>query len=108
MLMRPAALAITAALLLAGIAGQNALLRSTEATSSSPAISCADQGAAVQGACSPVSLDSPPGAILSYHVFAGEGSKQDPMSLAQAIHLEGLRDGIDEPEMVDFLPGVDP
>ena len=69
--MRPAALAITAALLVAGIAGQNALLRSTEATNSPQDITCADQGAAVQGACSPVSLDSPPGSILSYRVFAG-------------------------------------
>jgi len=69
--MRPAALALTVALILAGIAGQNAVLRSTEATNSPPAITCADQGAAVQGACSPVSLDSPPGSILSYRVFAG-------------------------------------
>jgi len=75
--MRPAALAITAAFLLAGIAGQNALLRSTEATNSPPAISCADQGAAVQGACSPVSLDSPPGSILSYRVFAGACPEAD-------------------------------
>lgn len=69
--MRPAALAITAALLLAGIATQNALLRSTEATNSPSDITCAGDGAAVQGACSPVSLDSPPGSILSYRVFAG-------------------------------------
>ena len=69
--MRPAALAITAALLLATIAGQHTLLRSTEATDSSPDITCAAQGAAVQGACSPVSLDSSPGSILSYRVFGG-------------------------------------
>ena len=69
--MRPAALAITAALLLAGIAMQNAGLRFTEATNAPPVITCADQGAVVQGACSPVSLDSPPGSILSYRVFAG-------------------------------------
>jgi hypothetical protein len=69
--MRPAALAITVALLLAGIAGQNAALRSTEANSSSPDITCPDNvGTAVQGACSPVSLDSPPGSILSYRIFA--------------------------------------
>jgi len=71
-LVRPAALAITAVLLLAGIAAPNVVLRSTEATSSSPDITCSDAvGAAVQGACSPVSLDSPPGSILSYRVFAG-------------------------------------
>jgi len=70
--MRPAALAITAALLLACIAGPNAVLRSTSATNSPPAITCPDAvGAAVQGACSPVSLDSSPGSILSYRVFAG-------------------------------------
>ena len=67
--MRPAALAITAALLLAGIAGQNAVLRSTEAVNAPPDITCADQGAVGPGACFPVSLDRPPGSILSYRVF---------------------------------------
>jgi hypothetical protein len=47
------------------------LLRSTQAISSSPDITCPGNGTAVQGACSPVSLDSPPGSILSYRVFAG-------------------------------------
>jgi len=70
--MRPAAFVLSAALLLAVVAGQNALLRSTEANNSSPAITgCAREGAAVQGVCSPVSLDSNPGSILSYKIFAG-------------------------------------
>ncbi len=70
--MRPAALAIAAALLLAATAGQNALLRSTEAIDSPPAITgCANESAAVQGACSPVSLDGSPGSILSHTVLAG-------------------------------------
>ena len=70
--MRPAALAITAALILAGMAGQNAVLRSTEATNSSQAISCSDEiGADVQGACSPVSLGNSSSSILSYQVYTG-------------------------------------
>jgi hypothetical protein len=68
--MRPAALAITAALILAGIAGQNAVLRSTEANNSHHVINCpGTTGTAVQGACSPVSLDSLPASILSHSVL---------------------------------------
>ena len=69
--MRPAAFVVSAAIVLAVVAGQDALLRPTEANNSSPAITeCAREGAAVQGVCSPVSLDSNPGSILSYKVFA--------------------------------------
>ena len=69
--MRPAAFVLTAAVLLAAVAGQNALLGSTQANNSSPVITdCAREGAAVQGACSPVSLDSPPATVLSYKVLA--------------------------------------
>jgi hypothetical protein len=76
--MRPAALAITAALILAGIAGQNAVLRSTEATNSDQVIFCSDEiGAAVQGACSPVSLAGSSPSILSYRVFTGGCPQSD-------------------------------
>jgi hypothetical protein len=90
--MRPAALAITAALLLAGIAGQNALLRSTEAIDSSPAITgCPDAiGATVQGACSPVSLDSNPGSILSYTVLANACPGAD-LHLVEYVPAGGVR-----------------
>jgi hypothetical protein len=70
--MRPAAFVVFAAIVLAVVAGQNALLRPTEANNSSPAITeCAREGAAVQGVCSPVSLDSNPGSIVSYNIFVG-------------------------------------
>ena len=75
--MRPAALAITAVLILAGIAGQHAVLQSTEAVNAPPDITCADQGAAVHGACSQLSLDSAAGSILSYRVFAGACPEAD-------------------------------
>ena len=70
--MRPTAFVAIAALVLAVVAGQNTLLRSTEANNSSPAITeCAPEGAAVQGVCSPASLDSNPGSISSYNIFVG-------------------------------------
>ena len=65
--MRAAAFVASAAIVLAVVAGQSALLRSTEANNSSPAIT----ECAVQGVCSPVSLDSNPGSVLSYKIFSG-------------------------------------
>lgn len=73
--MRPGVFVLSAALLLAAVAGQNTLLAPTRAaeTNTRAAIStCAHLGAAVQGAgCTQPSLDSTPGSIISYYVFAG-------------------------------------
>ena len=64
--MRLGVFALSAALLLAAVAGQNSLLRSTEAeTSTDSAITAC----AVQGDCSQNSLDSTPGTVLSHTVF---------------------------------------
>ena len=66
--MRLGAFVAFAALLLAVIAGQNSLLRSTQAETSTPAITaCAVQG----DGCSQPSLDSTPGIVLSHTVFSG-------------------------------------
>ena len=73
--MRPAFFLSSAALLLAVVAGQQLLARSTQADSVSPIAACAQVGAdwaAVQGdGCSQLSLDSTPGTVLSHAVFAG-------------------------------------
>lgn len=69
--MRPGVLVLSAALLLAAIAGQNSVLKSTRAESTVPAITaCALEGAAVQGTgCTQPPLDSIPGIAISYNVF---------------------------------------
>jgi hypothetical protein len=69
--MRPGVLVLSAALLLAAVAGQNRVLKSTRAESTPPAITaCALEGAAVQGTgCTQPPLDSIPGTIVSYDVF---------------------------------------
>lgn len=71
--MRVGLLVLSAALLLAAVAGQNSLLKSTRAESSTPAITaCAREGAAVQGTgCTQPPLDSIPGTVISYEVFTG-------------------------------------
>jgi deoxycytidylate deaminase len=70
--MRPAAFFLSAIVLLAAAITQHGHLRSTQATGS-PSFNthCAREGAAVQGACSPDSLDSTPALILSHTVLAG-------------------------------------
>ncbi len=70
--MRAGVLVLSAALLLAAIAGQNSLLKSTRAESTTPAITaCALEGAAVQGTgCTQPPLDSIPGTVISYEVFS--------------------------------------
>ncbi len=63
-----------AALLLAIVAGQNTLLRSTDAETTTPAITaCAVQG----GSCSQASLDSTPGVILGHTIYVGGCSQTD-------------------------------
>jgi hypothetical protein len=70
--MRPAAFILSAIVLLAAAIAQHGPMRSTQATSSHQLITdCALQGAAVQGACSPVSLDSTPATIVSHRVYTG-------------------------------------
>ncbi len=67
--MRLGVFALSAALLLAAIAGQNSLLRNTEAETS---IDSAITACAVQGeGCPPASLDSSPGSVLSHEVLKG-------------------------------------
>jgi hypothetical protein len=70
--MRPAAFFLSAIVLLAAAITQHGHLRSTQATGS-PSFNthCAREGAAVQGACSPVSLDSTPATIVSHRVYTG-------------------------------------
>lgn len=70
--MRPVAFILSATLLLMAAVIQSSPRAFTQANLSSTAITdCAREGAAVQGACSPVSLDSTPAQILSYQVYAG-------------------------------------
>ena len=72
--MRPGLFVLFAALLLAVVAGQNTLLQSTDAKTATSAITaCAVQG----GSCSLASLDSAPGVILDYVVYAGACSRAD-------------------------------
>jgi hypothetical protein len=67
--MRAGVFALSAALFLAAVAGQNSLLQNTEAeTSTDSAITaCAVQG---EG-CPPTSLDSSPGSLLSHEILKG-------------------------------------
>ncbi len=72
--MRLGLIVLFVALLLAIVAGQNTLLQSTDAESTSSAITaCAVQG----GSCSPASLDSIPGAVLNHTVFTGGCAQAD-------------------------------
>ena len=80
--MRLGLFVLFAALLLATVAGQNSLLRSTDAETSTSAITaCAHTGdrlVAAQGeSCSQPSLDSTPGTVLSHVVYAGGCSQGD-------------------------------
>jgi hypothetical protein len=69
--MRLVGFALSAALLLiAGIA-QNAPARSNQAQTPPAITNCASQGAAVQGVCSPASLDGTPAQVLSYQIYSG-------------------------------------
>jgi hypothetical protein len=78
--MRLCAFVLSAALALAGVAGQNTMLRTIDAENSSPpAITdCAREGAAVQGdSCPQLPLDSTPGAVVAHAVLAGACSGTD-------------------------------
>jgi len=68
--MRPGLFAVSAALLLAVVAGQNSLLKATDAETTNP--TSAITACAVQGeSCSQPSLDSTPGQVLEHTVYAG-------------------------------------
>jgi hypothetical protein len=69
--MRLSAFALSAVLLLAAAAKNDPGRSSTENTTPLAITNCAREGAAVQGACSPDSLDSTPALILSHTVLAG-------------------------------------
>ena len=72
--MRLGLFVLFAALLLATVAGQNTLLRSTDAETPTSAITaCAVHG----GSCSQPSLDSIPGIALTHVVYAGGCSQGD-------------------------------
>jgi hypothetical protein len=67
--MRPGVFALSAALFLAAIAGQNNILQDTKADTS---IDSAITACAVQGeGCPPTSLDSSPGSLLSHEILQG-------------------------------------
>ena len=70
--MRLGVFALCAALFLAIVAGQNSLLRSTEAeTTNNSAITACAQTAAQGGHCWQAPLGSTPGLVLSHTVLAG-------------------------------------
>ena len=72
--MRLGLFVLFAALLLATVAGQNTLLRSTDAETSTSAITaCAVQG----GSCLQPSLDSTPGITATHVPYAGGCSQGD-------------------------------
>jgi hypothetical protein len=70
--MRTAAFALSAVLLLAASGMQAAAPLPDQAGVSPQAIThCAEEGASIQGVCSPASLDSTLAQVLSYKVYAG-------------------------------------
>ena len=72
--MRPGIFVLSAALVLAAVAGQNTLLQPTRAETTTPVTgACAVQG---EG-CEQPSLGSTPGAVISHTVFAGACSGAD-------------------------------
>ena len=90
--MRPVAFVLSAAFVLAAIAGQNSFFRPTQAeTVTTPAIAaCAQAGAAVQGSgCQQASLDSTPATVLSNTVLSG-GCAYADLHIVRYVPAGGL------------------
>ena len=80
--MRLRLIVVFVALLLASVAGQNALLRSTEAEDNTSAITaCAVQG----GSCDQPPLDSSPGSLVLEHVVLRGGCYSSDLHLVRYV-----------------------
>jgi hypothetical protein len=84
--MRLGIIVLFVAFLLAVVAGQNSLLRSTEAEGNDLAITaCAVQG----GSCDQTPLDSSPGSVVLGHVVFSEGCYNSDLHVVRYIPEDG-------------------
>ncbi len=85
--MRLGLIVLFVAFLLAVVAGQNSLLRSTEAEDNSSAITaCAVQG----GSCAQPPLDSTPGSMVLEHLVFREGCFSSDLHVVRYVPMDSV------------------